>query len=271
MEMFVRLASFIVLAHWLMAGMMEAAPAPEDVQKAQKAVDEKIKEMKGESVLPSRFITSEALAKVLPDHLFFEAHASMYPVGRSLPQGAKVKTHNLFAFAKDGKITHLSEAKELEKFFKDNLPAAKDEAPLKQAAHAWMTLAPEFIQDGYFKFKIVEDATKVADGKNGKQVTGKVVVMAGGNGEIDSTLTFDAAGKPVSASDAVKVRAGVRPICQATKLLDSDRIVRAMAERDLLIMGRAARAYLLEQRAKATPELQKAIDGIWERIISEDR
>jgi hypothetical protein len=44
-----------------------------------------------------------------------------------------------------------------------------------------------------------------------------------------------------------------------------------MAEQDLLVMGKAAEAYLAEQRTEADPELQRAIDRIWERILAEDR
>jgi hypothetical protein len=69
----------------------------------------------------------------------------------------------------------------------------------------------------------------------------------------------------------VELKPGPRPICQATKLLDADPVVRRMAEQDLLVMGRAARPYLDEQRAKAAPELQKAIDRVWERICADDR
>jgi hypothetical protein len=36
-------------------------------------------------------------------------------------------------------------------------------------------------------------------------------------------------------------------------------------------MGSAAKPYLDEQRAKATPELKAAIDRIWERIRKEGR
>jgi hypothetical protein len=43
-----------------------------------------------------------------------------------------------------------------------------------------------------------------------------------------------------------------------------------MAEQDLLYMGHAAKEYLSEQRAKAKPKLQRAIDEIWERIRAED-
>jgi len=44
-----------------------------------------------------------------------------------------------------------------------------------------------------------------------------------------------------------------------------------MAEQDLLIMGPAAHDYMMEQRAKATPELQAAIDRMWERILERER
>jgi hypothetical protein len=60
-------------------------------------------------------------------------------------------------------------------------------------------------------------------------------------------------------------------ICQATKLLDPDPIVRRMAEQDLLVIGKPATEYLDEQRARATPALREAIDRIWPRILIEDR
>ena len=84
------------------------------------------------------------------------------------------------------------------------------------------------------------------------------------------TLTFDQSGKLTRVQQTNKVKPGVRPICQATKLLDADPLIRAMAEQDLLVMGRAVKPYLDEQRAKARPELQKAIDHIWQRITEED-
>jgi len=64
---------------------------------------------------------------------------------------------------------------------------------------------------------------------------------------------------------------GVRPICQATKLLDCDPLVGRMAEQDILVMGSLAKEYLDEQRAKAKPELRQAIDLIWQRIVKEGR
>jgi len=91
------------------------------------------------------------------------------------------------------------------------------------------------------------------------------MVMKGGNGEINVTMTF-ADGKLTKVADSSKIRPGPRPICQATKLLDADAIVRKMVEQDLLIMGLAAKEYLDEQRAQAGPELRQAIDRLWQRI-----
>jgi hypothetical protein len=68
--------------------------------------------------------------------------------------------------------------------------------------------------------------------------------------------------------DRSKLKPGPRPICQATKLLDADAVVRKMAEQDLLFMGLAARDYLMEQRAAAGPELRQAIDRLWEQIVN---
>lgn len=86
-----------------------------------------------------------------------------------------------------------------------------------------------------------------------------------------ASLTFDWAGKLVKVVDEAIVVAGPRPICQATKLLDPDPIVRGMAEQIILVMGRAAKEYLNEERAKASHELQKAIDRIWQKILDEGR
>jgi hypothetical protein len=211
------------------------------------------------------YYKDESLEKALPEHVFFHVLFRQYPVGRRPPEG--LKASNVFAVDKEGKVKVLTDTKELEEVFKADV-SAKTEDQLKDAARAWLRLAQEFTQDGFYKFRLMDDSTKVSGDK--KTVTGKVVVMQGGNGEIDATLTFDG-GKLAKAETQVNVKPGPRPICQATKLLDTDPIVRRMAKQDLLIMGRAAKPYLDEQRANAAPELRKAIDRIWERIEKEDR
>ena len=99
------------------------------------------------------------------------------------------------------------------------------------------------------------------------------MVMRGGNGWVEVAMTFDEQGKMEADSlrAAADLHPGPRPKCHATKPLDPDPIVRKIVEQDLLIMGRYAKPYLDEQRAKASPELQRAIDRIWQRIERDER
>jgi hypothetical protein len=101
--------------------------------------------------------------------------------------------------------------------------------------------------------------------------TCEVEPVGGNSGGIKVKINFTANGDINSIESDKNIHSGIRPICQSTKLLDPDPIVRKMAEQDLLVMGRAARDYLEEQRAKASPELKHAIDEIWRRIESENR
>src|SRR5262249_38494342 len=119
--------------------------------------------------------------------------------------------------------------------------------------------------DGMFRFDVTEKGFSVEKGKRGLEAAGRAIVMQGGNGELAATLEF-VDGKLAAVTESAKIRPGPRPICQATKLLDPTPIVRKMAEQDLLIMGIAARSYLMEQRGQARPELREAIDRLWRKI-----
>jgi hypothetical protein len=241
-------------------------PSGEDIKKAQKAVEADLAKRNGAGALIAP-VTDTAVLGAFPGQLLFAARFPLYPVARLVPEGSGLGAQNLFA-VKDGKAQLL---KGLEPFFRDNLAAVKTDDAAKQAARAWLRLQEELIQDGFYKFALVEDSLKVTPEKGGRQATGRVTVTAGGTGAFSATLSFDAAGKLVKATVESKVHQGIRPICQATKLLDPDPVVRRMAEMHILVMGSAARDYLAEQRARARPELQQAIDRIWQRILDEGR
>jgi hypothetical protein len=243
-----------------------------DVDKGMAAVKEELGKHKAEFGMVTH-VKDEALGKVFPKHIFFTAHFRQYPVARALPE--PLRFANVFAYSADGKLALLNEPKTLDKFFKDNVGMTKELDPAKDVVRAWLKLSPELKQDGFFKFVLMDDST-TAEAVTDKKFTvikakGVVVVMQGGNGQINATLSFSAGGKLSEIEEINKVRPGPRPICQATKLLDPDPIVRKMAEQDLLIMGRSAKPYLDEQRAKAAPELRQAIDRLWQRILSDDR
>jgi hypothetical protein len=218
-------------------------------------------------VLP---VTDAAVTRAFPGCIFYVVRFPQYPVAFAPP--APLAVSNLFVVRPDGTVAPMTTSAALEAFFRAHLTPVTTEPQARTAVQAWLRLAPELRQDGFFQFAIPGDAIHAGpiDG-GGWQVTGKaVVVPRGGNrGEIAATLTFDTAGALTNVSEVVRLTRGIRPICQATKLLDPDPIVRAMAEQALLAMGTAAEEYLVQVRATAPPELRRAIDRIWLRIRSE--
>jgi hypothetical protein len=263
----------MMLTH-VLAIALAAAPAPADKDKppsaddASKAVSDELAKLKAETAVVQP-VKDEAVARAFPNYVFIGAFFRLFPVARPVPQG--LNASNLYAVGPDGKPQLIKEQKELREFFKTNLGPAKEDDAAKDAARSYVRLTEELNQDGFFKYKLEDDSTKLEPAADGKTASARAVVMSGGNGEIAATLTLDKDGQFKEAKESINLKPGPRPICQATKLLDADPIVRRMAERDLLIMGRAARPYLDEQRAKASPELQQAIDRIWRQIQEEDR
>jgi hypothetical protein len=243
-------------------------PTKEDVEQARKVVDEALGKAQGATV---EQIDQDALFNTCPNYIYYSIVFRQGPVARPLPEG--FSSGNVYAVPrdKDAKPQLLNDAKKLEEFCKKNFKPVTTEDQAKDATRAWLYLAPVLQQDGFYTFALMDDSTKVEKDKTVKSASGKVVVMKGGNGDITVTLNFDDKGMLSKIEETDKLTPGPRPICQATKLLDSDDIVRRMAEQDLLIMGSAAKDYIMEQRAKASPELQKAIDRMWQRIVDEKR
>lgn len=229
--------------------------------KAQKAADDYLAGLKTDTKATA--ITDAAVGKALPGWTCFAVVFRQFPVAIEPP--APLKSGNVLA-VKDGKVTVVSDAAALEKFVTDNLAAVKDEATAKAAATAWVRLSQELHTDGIFQFSIPE---KGVTGDTGKATaTAEVEKKGGDSGQIAVTLTFKE-GKLIKAEEKAELKAGVRPRCQATRLLDKDPVIREIMEKDLLVMGRRIKWYLDEQRAKAGPELQKEIDRVWQRIVDE--
>ena len=241
----------------------ESKRTPEALAKAEKATKDHLATLKGAAARVD-YIKDDAVESAFPKAYFFAVFFPQFPVGRVPPKDLKVS--NLFAVDGDGKVTVLTERAGLEKFFQAN-NTAKGDAAKKTAVQAWLRLSQQYHQDGFYAFSLMEDALKV----DGKKASGVVVVMRGGSGTLSAALTFDDDGKLDKVSEEAKLRRGPRPICQATKLLDNDPLVRRIAEEDLVIMGPAAKDYLDEQRVKAEPELQRAIDRVWQRIQASER
>jgi hypothetical protein len=239
---------------------------------ARQTLDRKLAEYRGATEGEVIEVTHPALARLFPRSSVFVLRFRMFPVAR-LPQ-PPLTANNIFIVS--GQQTQLiTDAAALQRFFTGELPRIESGAAAESAAQAWLRLVQELHQDGFFRFgePTISGPVMTRDQPPSNiRITGTLPVTPnnGDMGQIATTLVFER-GKLSSASDKVDLKQGIRPICQATKLLDPDPIVRGMAEQSILVMGRAARAYLDEQRALATPELQQAIDRIWNRIVAEGR
>jgi len=249
-------------------GAFAQDPLPKEAQKAADAVKAHLETLKGAHA-QLIYKDDAALEKTFPDYQFIVARYRQFPVAKILPKG--LSASNVFAVArKDQELLHIKDGKALEEFFKKHQAPAKDDAAAKRSLAAWLTLVQEFSQDGAFKFEVLEKDFSSELNEKLQVVRGRAMVTAGGKGELAATLEYEG-GKLAKVTMAGKVVPGPRPICQATKLLDRDPIVRKMAEQDLLFMGLAAGDYLMEQRRQASPDLRDAIDRLWRRIVREAR
>jgi hypothetical protein len=243
-------------------------PSMEDVKKAEKIVTDRLGELKADAGKVER-IAEDAVDRAFPDRLFFSVLFRQFPIARAVPK--PLKASNVFAVSPEKKLQLVTDAKELEAYFKETLEPVKTDKSAQDVALAWLRFSEQFAQDGFYKFKTVEEASRVESAKDVRTASARGTATEGGTGEINVALTFDETGKLSKVVEKIELKPGPRPICHATKLLDPDPLVRRIVEQDLLIMGKSAKDYLDEQRAKADPELQNAIDRIWRRILDGER
>jgi hypothetical protein len=216
-------------------------------------------------------MADDPLPRLFPSRRFYAVLYRQYPVAISLPE--PLTPSNLLVVQERGRVVRIPDKTALEAFFRANLAPVLSESVALDVVKGWLLLTQEFHQDGFFRFSIPTQSLAVTKREHEMTAGGEATVNsnAGNAGKITASLTFDATGKLHAVNEDDRVFAGPRPVCQATKLLDPDPIVRAMAEQTILIMGSAAKAYLEEQRDAAAPDLQKAIDRLWQRIVAEGR
>jgi hypothetical protein len=246
-------------------------PSPTEIASALKLVEADLAKHGVTWGVGVRLVTNDALSKEFPNQIFFSVLFWQFPVGRIVP--APYKAADIYAVTR-GQVPRLqlvTDIESMQSFFQQHLSAVTTRSNAREAILAWLALAPHLLQDGFYTFQLLTDSIKAWVGKSGLQASGQVVVMAGGNGMINATLTFDARGRLTTANQQADIVSGPRPICQSTLLLHRNPLVRRMAEQDLLVMGLAARDYLAEQRSRAGPKLQRAIDRIWQRICDRGR
>lgn len=224
--------------------------------------------VRGASGAVVRPITDDYVGRTFPDFSFFGVIFRQYPVAVLCPQGQDLKCANVF-FVKGGQVDFVATIRDLKFFFATELSPLPSAEEATDAASTWLRFSEELKQDLFYTFSAPEISYMFRGDIT--WVEGHTAVIGGGEGRIDMLMTLGSAGSLVNIYEKGALRPGVRPICQATKLLDRDPIVRRMAEQDVLVMGRAAKPYLDRVRATARPELQQAIDRIWQRILDEGR
>jgi hypothetical protein len=247
-------------------------PAQEQKQvdlsaRAKELVEKQMQEWKADG-FRLEVITEKYVSEVFPNHKFVAVHFPVWPVAR-IPK-EPLKSQNLFAVSDDRKVTHLPDSKKLEEFFKTTLKTPVNE---DKTTRTWLRLRMEYVQDGYYKFKFPEK-TEVLAGSSLAIATGVVEVVpeAGNSGSFKAVVRYDRENRFAGVTNEEnKVKQGIRPRCQATLLLHPEPLVREIAEQDLLVMGRLAQGYVMEQRAKASDELRREIDRVWRRIEVEGR
>jgi hypothetical protein len=215
-----------------------------------------------------RPVTDDFVGRTFPNYSFFGVIFRQYPIAVQCPPAPDLKCANLF-FVRNSQVDFVSATEDLKFFFASNLNPAPTQDTATDAASCWLRFSEELKQDLFYTFSPPDVSyTARADLI---VLRAHASVAAGGDGNIDAVMTLGSAGSLVNILEKSAVRLGIRPVCQATKLLDRDPIVRRMAEQDLLVMGRAAKPYLDQIRATAAPGLQQAIDRLWRRILNEGR
>jgi len=252
------------------------APMDTDVDASTQKIVEWMKRSTGSSQNPTPVpVMTDGFKVLMPDVSVQAVHYREFPVQMVPPKPMAVRS--LFLVDKAGKVALFTKRDEWAKAFMARAPQSGSKDDLRALALGYARASAEFSQDGFFKFIVKPENVSVTGSGSSAKVTAKMPVeeKGGDTGSLVSTLTFtlSASGKAKLTGIAEKdtIKPGVRPICQCTLLLDSNPIVRKMAERDLLVMGKSAWPYIEEQMKLASPELRREIERVWKRIENGDR
>jgi hypothetical protein len=211
---------------------------------------------------------TKEIAAVLPGYSFVIIIHIEHPVANTNIDPA-LGTNSIAAVDKNLGVEIINSTDSLVRFFQAHqIPAAGEKMLL--TVKAWLGLSQELKDDGFYSFTIREDSLRILP-IDSIQAEGISEVTGGGSGAIKANILFGTASHIIyNVVEQVELVEGIRPVCQSTKLLDKDPIVRRMAEGDLLSMGTSCLDYLSVQHAKAAPRLKVAIDAIYQKIMKQE-
>ena len=209
------------------------------------------------------YVQSTSLATSFKNVEFFSLRFQRYPV--ALTAVAPLKPNNVFAVVGTD-ITHIADQKQLEAFFRKMLTAELNDPLRIEATVSWLVLTQELNEDGFFEFEKPEVRLQ------GSSCHGelRVIDKRGDLGKLTVDIAFDGDGI-ADVEVGGKIVLGIRPKCQATRLLDADPVVREIMRQDILVMGKRCKPYLDGVKARAEAELRRAVEGVWQQILDEGR
>src|SRR5207249_2372302 len=127
----------VALAAFLTASATTVAVAGEKedkaTTKAKEIVNERLEKLEAKTVKVEA-ISDEAVLKTFPDHRFLAVRFPQWPVAIAPPKS--LKSSNVFAVNKEGKLSELTGFEDFQQFIRDNLPAALNDKTAKQVAKA---------------------------------------------------------------------------------------------------------------------------------------
>lgn len=156
------------------------------------------------------FVKTAELEKLFPEWMFYVARFPKYPANRLPPEG--LTNSNIFIIKKTGRMALIASTDELQAFFTSTLSAESD-VRARLLVYAWLQLATEIIQDGLYKFAIVDDGISVSTRDAEMIANGKASVdKSTGKGDVFVTMIFDAGGKLRAVEEKNTVQPGFRPL-----------------------------------------------------------
>lgn len=161
-----------------------------------------------------QLIDTPELQKLCPEWMFYVLRFPRWPVSMKPPEG--LSHNNIFIVKKTGRMGLVVGQEELQGFFQ-TLPAPS-ESQARLLVYGWLQLVTELIQDGMYRFNILENTIAVNSRDGDLIAVGKASVNkeAGNTGDVDVTLIFDKTGKLKGVEEKNTVQPGARPICQTT-------------------------------------------------------
>jgi len=176
-----------------------------DIEKAEKAAKAFLEKAKAQA-MPVH-VADEEVASSFGKQTVFAVRFQQFPVAMAPAEG--FEANNILFVTEKGETKLVSKGGDLLKIF-EKMPALTDKIALTNVK-ALLALEREMIQDGFYKFKPVDDSFKVTREGTRTTAKGTIDVTEGGTGSITVMLVYEKDGSLFGSSVGPFVKPGPRP------------------------------------------------------------